>query len=366
MTRAEPPVTLASRRFPPRPSSFRGRGNELRTLAAIVRSQHPTAIALVGGGGSGKTTLAIALAHHLRKDFGSRLVWIRIGAWERTTVLQMMALQLGLTATSNPTRALRRALSAGPTFAVLDNHESDATTAGTLDALRGLPVTWVITARRCLLGGVTLFPVVPALIASQKSPFPAVAALTRLLRWHPVALDLADALVTGGYCSVTELEQSLLARKVDRITPLEHEDDIPEVRAVVHESVRHLPPASRRMLAVLASTRGDHMDGASLASLARARGRSGLDALLRLRLLLQPSPGRYALHATTRHVLAKTFTFPEDAIARHYLALLERHPERLAIEQTHLYALMDWAAEGRGVGAFLRVQALAERLAAGA
>lgn len=355
-------------RFPPMPASFRGRAGEIRALVGVVEARHPTAVALVGAGGSGKTTLACVLGHRLRRFFRGRLVWVRIGVWDRATVLQMMALQLGLRAPRDPARAVRRALAEAPALVVLDNHEDDATTAATLDALRGLPVTWVITARRCLLGGVTLFPVVPPLIARQESPFPAIATLTRLLRWHPVALDLADALVSGGFIGARELERALLAQGVDRVRPLEHEDDIPEVRGVVREGLRHLDATARRMLAVLAHMRGDHMDAASLAALSRA-GRAGggaLGQLLRLRLLLQPMEGRYALHATTRHALVKTLRFSEDAIALHYLRLLERRPERLAAEQTHVFALMDWAQDRRELGAILRVRALAEKLEAGA
>ena len=366
-SRPRRPASRPALQFPPLPPSFRGRTTELRTLRAILRAQHPTALALVGGGGSGKSSLACVLGHRERRAFRGRLVWVRIGAWDSTTALQMMAVQLGLSASGDPTAAGRRARAGGPPCAGLHTPEDAATTATTLEALRGLPVTWVITARRCLLGGVTIFPVVPPLVALQKSPFPAVASLTRLLRWHPVALDLADALVTGGSCSARELERSLLARRIGRIAPLDHEDDVPEVRGVVAEALRFLPPTARRMLAVLAHMRGDHMDRASLAELARAgrRARSALEALLRSRLLQEPSAGRYALHATTRHALLQTLAFDEDAIALHYLHLLERRPERLLAEQTHLFALMDWAQERRDLGAILRVQTLAGLFEAG-
>lgn len=351
-------------RFPPLPRSFRGRAHELRTLEAVVRAQHPTILALVGGGGSGKSTLASVLGHRLRRDFDNRLLWVRIGAWDQTTVMQMMAIQLGEKPASDPTKAVRKALSVGRSLVVLDNHEDDRVTAGTLEALRDLPVTWIITARRCLLGGVTIFPVVPALVALQKSPFPAVAKLTRLLRWHPVALDLADALVANGFVTDVELELHLRARGVDRVTPLAHEDDVPEVRGVVQEGLRHLWAVPRRMLGALAHMRGDHMDRDSLAKLSTARGRAdaSIEALLRLRLVQEPWPGRYALHATVHYALRTTLPFDEDAIARHYLEWLEKRPDRILAEQSHLFALMDWAQEKRDLDTILRVHALAALL----
>jgi hypothetical protein len=348
--------------FPERPRSFRGRERELDVLVRLVTSQHPTAVALVGGGGSGKSTLACALGHALSKAFSGRIAWARIGAWDRTTVLQMIALKLGLGPGSDPLPRIRGVLSGPPSLVVLDNHEDDATTAATLEALRGTQATFVLTARRCLLGGVTIFPVVPALVSSQKSPFRSVARLTRLLRWHPVALDLADALVTTGVLDVDELERRLVARGVSRIEPLAHEDDVPEVRGVVLEALAALAPASRRMLAVLAHMRGDRMDRASLVALSDA-GRAGdraLERLRALRLVQEPSPEHYALHATVSYALHHELGFDEDRVALHYLSLFERDPGAIEREETHLFSLMDWAQAKRDLGVILRVHALAE------
>lgn len=282
-------------------------------------------------------------------------------------MLQIMALQLGLPASKDPARAIRRALLERPSFIVLDNHEDDAATAGTLETLRGLPVTWVITARRCLLGGVTIFPVVPPLVTMQKSPFPRVAKLTRILRWHAVALDLADALVGSGMTTENALELRLLAQHVDRVVPLAHEDDVPEVRAVVLESLRHVSPIAKRMLGALAHMRGDNMDRSSLRDLSKA-GRHAdraIDSLVRLRLVQEPAPGRYALHATVHYALSSVLAFDEDRIAEHFLLLLENSPERIGAEQTHLFALMDWAQEKRDLTTILRVHKLAENLEGG-
>src|SRR6185295_6842661 len=111
-----------------------------------------------------------------------------------------------------------------------------------------------------------------------------IASLTRMLRWHPVALDIANALVEGKEVSERDLGRRLEARGVTRIVPIEHEDDVPEVAAVVAEAVKRITLAARRMLAVLVFMGGDSMDARTLATLGKSR-RPGddLGKLVRLR-----------------------------------------------------------------------------------
>src|SRR5438552_3619629 len=83
-------------------------------------------------------------------------------------------------------------------------------------ALEGRPVTWLVTARRGLRWGMGIFPVVPPLVQARRDAFPAVRALTRLLRWNPLALDIADALVTTRATTADGLRAWLEAEGVER------------------------------------------------------------------------------------------------------------------------------------------------------
>jgi hypothetical protein len=229
-------------------------------------------------------------------------------------------------------------------------------------------VTWVLTARRCLLGGVSVFPVIPPLVTAARSPFPRVAALTALLRWNPLALDVSDALVGSRAVSARALGRWLVAHGIGRVTVIEHEDDLPEVRLLCDWVWARLGPAARRMLAVLAHLPGDHVDVETLAALARAdvgrggRDRPDLAQLRRWRLVQQPLPGRLALHATVRHAIARRTRFDQRRAVLYMLRLLERAPERLDLEQTHLFAAMDYAHATSDLGLALRLDRLLERL----
>ena len=158
------------------PDPFRGRTGELRTLAAAYASGEGVRVALVGSGGSGKSTLAAALGHRLGRHIPGGREWFRVGRWDHRTLLDMLAIRLrvplgGYRESAGRLSRLRRSLAArGKMLVVLDNHENDRATAALLNALAGLPVWWLITARRCLLSGVSVFPVVPPLVTAGRNP----------------------------------------------------------------------------------------------------------------------------------------------------------------------------------------------------
>jgi len=116
---------------------------------------------------------------------------------------------------------------------------------------------------------------------------------------------------------------------------------------------------------VLAHIEGDHVDLASLAALAKLRGKlaTGLEPLLRWRLVQEPVADRYTLHAVVRHAVVRRTTLAPELVFEHYVTLLEAEPDRLNLEQTHLFAAMDHAHRTSNLNAMLRVEALARRLA---
>ena len=355
--------------FPPAPQGLKGRAGELATLARTIEATAPSRLALVGAGGSGKSMLACALGHRLARRFRNRIDWFRVGAWDSHTLAEMLALRFG---TSRARAALlpelRAFLMHAERLIVLDNHEDDRAMARLLEQLSGTPATFVITARRCLLAGVLVFPVTAPLVTSGRSAFPRVAQLTRPLRWNPLALDIADAIVGTRAATVRQLDTFLEEKGVGRVRVIAHEDDLPEVSLLVAWAWQRLPVEARRMLGVLSHVDGDHMDLASLAELARVR-KSPERALLALKkwhLVQEPMAGRYAVHAVVRYAVAVRVVPEPERVFEHYMAMLEQNPGRLEWEQTHLFAAMDHAHRTSDMPAMLRIDRLLVSLDASA
>ncbi|MEO8900952.1 MAG: hypothetical protein ABI488_04820 [Polyangiaceae bacterium] len=351
--------------LPPPPLGLKGRAAELATLSKTIESAAPTRLALVGAGGSGKSMLASALAHRLARFFARRVHWFRVGSWDYYTLTEMLALRMGVADGEDRVASLNAFfVRTGPRLIVLDNHEDDRAMARFLEAFANSPITFVITARRCLLAGVLIFPVTAPLVTSGRSAFPRVARLTRMLRWNPLALDIADGIVAAGAATVAELEAFLTEHGVQRVRAIAHEDDLPEIAFLVDWAWQRLSAPSKRILGVLAHIEGDHVDLASLAQLAGVRSgvAEALAPLVRWHLVQEPVANRYTLHAVVRYALVPRSKPAAARVFEHYVGLLERHPERLLLEQTHLFAAMDHAHRTSNLNAMLRVEALARRL----
>jgi hypothetical protein len=350
--------------FPPPPRGMKGRNAELCTLARTILATRPTRVALVGPGGSGKSMLATALGHKLDKAFGGRVDWFRSAGWGFYTLSEMLALRFGTGRGEGRVDRLREFLARGPQrLIVLDNHENDSAVERLFETFGDSQATFVITARRCLLAGVFIFPVVAPLVTSGATAFPRVAALTRLLRWNPLALDIADGIVASRAASAKALGEFLRDAGITRVRALEHEDDLPEIALLIEWAWPRFSEAARRALAVLAHVEGDHVDAASLAKLARTtKLKPAVAELQRWHLVLEPVRERYALHAVVRHAVAKRTKPDADRVFEHYVTLLEKHPERLQLEQSNLFAAMEHASRKNDMMGLLRIEELARRL----
>jgi hypothetical protein len=356
--------------FPPRPVGMKGRKTELQTLMRLVNPRAGTHVALVGSGGSGKSMLACAVGYGVRSRFSGGAHWFRSGPWDASTLVELLAIRFGAARENRPgrLRALREALaSRGPSLIVLDNHENDAAAATLINSLAAAPVTWMLTARRCLLAGVTIFPVSAPRAITGQAAFARVRELTPWLRQNPLALDIADAFVGSGAARVDELRGWLIEHGVLDVKAIDHEDDLPEVSLLVRWAWSRLAPAERRVMAVLAATDGDHVDHESLAKLAGIRrpveARRALARLRGWHLVQTPFAGRYALHAVVRYAVLKRTTFAAERFVEHYVGLLEGAPQRLDLEQTHLYAAMDYAHTHSRLDWMLRIERLLALLA---
>jgi hypothetical protein len=65
--------------------------------------------------------------------------------------------------------------------------------------------------------------------------------------------------------------------------------------------------------------------------------------LRRWHLVQEPLPGRFTVHATLRHAVVARTRFDQRRAVEHFVKLLEREPARLDLEQTHLFAALDYA-----------------------
>jgi hypothetical protein len=98
------------------------------------------------------------------------------------------------------------------------------------------------------------------------------------------------------------------------------------------------------------------------------RGPLALAKLRHWHLVQEPFRGRFALHAVVRHAVrhikGSRSNGARDArrIFEHYVALLENDPTRLDLEQTHLFAAMDFANASSDLDGALRIERLLSKL----
>ena len=102
--------------------------------------------------------------------------------------------------------------------------------------------------------------------------------------------------------------------------------------------------------------------GQAVSQFGTLAGRAALAELERWHLVQQPLRQRYTLHAVVRHAVARRTRAAPDRVFEHYVTLLEHEPERLELEQSHLFAAMEHAYRKSDMNALLRVNALAVRL----
>jgi len=113
-------------RLPPVPHCF-GRAAEVETLVAALCAESPRPVPVLGPGGVGKTTVALAALHDCRvlERFGARRYFIRCdSATSRDSLVGEIVIGLGLEPGGQLEARAFRELERGPSVLLLDNAET--------------------------------------------------------------------------------------------------------------------------------------------------------------------------------------------------------------------------------------------------
>ncbi len=153
--------TPTAKALPPAPISMLGRDDDLAALERLLQ-QHRL-VTVVGAGGMGKTTLALAAAHGAQTGSPDGAAWVELASLADPALLvSVVARELGIPVPgSNPQAALVRVLAPRRMLLVLDNaeHLLEAVSILVQAVLDGAPgVRVLVTSQAALnVGGERLF-----------------------------------------------------------------------------------------------------------------------------------------------------------------------------------------------------------------
>ncbi|MFC9241432.1 BTAD domain-containing putative transcriptional regulator [Streptomyces decoyicus] len=343
-----PPAPLPSvAQLPPRISDFCGRAREIAALDQhLDRVPRPDCVVLAGGGGAGKTTLAVHWAHRLKDEFPDGQLFVDLRGFERPpmrpgTVLGMFLRALGVPDAKIPDAvtersALYRALLAGRRMlVVLDN-------AGTAEQVRPLlPATpgalAVVTSRRRLSGlmirdGAALVTVGPlpadealellgTALGRQRIAAEGAAARELVERCDrlPLALRIAAArLMAHAGWSLADWTKKL-ADEGHRLCELSAADPDLSMEAGLYLSYRALSSGAARLFRLLGLVPGPDVEvhaAAALAGRDLERTRRHLAELCEAHLFEEQAGGHFARTELVRIYAAKLVASEETPADR--------------------------------------------------
>jgi DNA-binding SARP family transcriptional activator len=382
----------APAQLPAAVADFTGREREMARLdgwlAGAATQPYPAPVVLTGSAGVGKTALAVHWAHRVRRRYPDGQLYVNLRGFASTApVPPVEALSRFLRALDVPpaavpldpeeAAALYRSLLADRRMLVLLDNAVDAAQVRPL--LPGGPGCLALVTSRNRLAGLAArdgarrltLDVLPAddarlLLARLLGEEPtgdgpaadgALAELGRACAYLPLALRVAAANVADrpGHAVADHVR----AMAPDRVASLRTVDDEEAaVGAAFELSYRALPPAARRLFALLGGLPGDDV---TVAAAAAGAGCGEVEAAALLTLLagahlLEPvAPGRYGCHDLLREYARQRATaeFPADAAAAlprlfgWYLGRLDA-VGRLAYPERILLPAPDAAAPGGG------------------
>jgi predicted ATPase/DNA-binding winged helix-turn-helix (wHTH) protein len=200
--------------LPARPAHMVGRAEETRILATRLTASR--FVTIVGPGGVGKTTLAVAVAHDLLDAFAGAVLFVDLGLLtEPRAVAPSLASMLGLSVQSDDaTPGVAAYLRDRPLLLILDGCEHVIEGAARLAAdifVAAPKVAILATSREALrvdgewvhsLPPLALPPEDPRLTAAAALAFPATQLFVERALAHGARLDFgdADAPIVAGIC----------------------------------------------------------------------------------------------------------------------------------------------------------------------
>ncbi len=208
-------TATATPRLPRPPLLMIGRDDAVREITAQLNEHR--FLSIVGPGGIGKTTVAVALSHRLVSDFQGSVLFLDLAPLEDPRLLaRMLASQLGLAAFSeNPLPAILAFLREQRLLLVFDSceHLVDAVAALTENIFRGAPQVHILTTSREALRaeGEQVHHLPPlayppanveSLTAAEAHSYPAVQLFVKQVAnsGHALRISDEDAPIVAGIC----------------------------------------------------------------------------------------------------------------------------------------------------------------------
>jgi predicted ATPase len=270
--------------MPLAPNMLIGRERELRELRWLLDRPEVRLVSLTGAGGSGKSRLALALAHELGGRFANGAIFVELASLSDPELVPVtIARAVGLDPGPDPAMTLLDALAERELLLVLDNLEHlRAAAPGLVSLLSRAPRLVILATTRVVLhvSGEHVYPVGPlaqddavqlfAQRARARDPSflidgttqPIVASIVRRLDGLPLSVELAAARVRS--MGIREVD----ARLASQLSLLgAGPRDLPARQQTLREtldwSVRLLEPAERALLARVSVFAGGFSLGAA-------------------------------------------------------------------------------------------------------